>query len=323
MRLLWRVFLANALVIVTAAVALALSPATVSSPIGRTQAVVLAVSTAVLLLIDLWVLRRAFAPFERVVSFMQTVDPLRPGARIGPVSSDPDLAALGRGIDDMLDRLEHERRDSGRRQLMAQEAERRRVARELHDEVGQLLTAAMLQLDHAAATTTASPSLAEARRATESALDEVRQISRRLRPLVLDDLGLADALAALCSGITRQTDLRVSRRLDAGDLAGLSPEQELVAYRVTQESLTNAVRHARASEVEVAVVREPGLLCLSVSDDGAGIRGAPEGTGLRGMRERALLIGAALEVASSDTGTSVELRVPLDGSPDPLPEAGR
>ncbi len=142
---------------------------------------------------------------------------------------------------------------------------------------------------------------------------------RRLRPGVLDDLGLVSAVTSLATEFSTHTGLRVVRRFDP-DLPALDQETELVIYRVAQESLTNAARHAEARRVEVALYggkeADEETVVLEVADDGRGIGAAREGAGLRGMRERALLIGAMLDIWSPDevsatgTGTRIRLTVP-------------
>jgi two-component system, NarL family, sensor histidine kinase UhpB len=136
----------------------------------------------------------------------------------------------------MLDRLEAERRESGRHVLAAQEEERGRIARELHDEVGQVLTGVMLGLEDP-----------DARESVRRSLEDVRRIAGELRPQTLDELGLQSALRALCTTVAGTPGLRLERRLELGDTR-LSPEVELVIYRVAQESLTNVMRHAGASK---------------------------------------------------------------------------
>jgi two-component system sensor histidine kinase UhpB len=168
----------------------------------------------------------------------------------------------------MLDRLETERRESGRRELLAQEAERQRIARELHDQVGQVLTGVVLELEHAArhAGGESATQLAGAREAVRRSLDDVRRIARELRPEVLDDLGLQSALRSLCTAAAAHRDLHVERQLELQD--AVSAEVELVVYRVAQESLTNVMRHAGASEVLVTLRHVDGGLRLVVRDNG-------------------------------------------------------
>src|SRR5918997_4355868 len=149
MTLLWRVFATNAAVLVVAALILVLSPITVSFPAALTEIAVVAGGLAVMLVLDLILLRRAFAPLGRLTAFMRGVDPLRPGERAGLETSDPEVQELTDAFNDMIDRVETERRGSAPRALAAQEDERARIARELHDEVGQALTAVVLQLERA------------------------------------------------------------------------------------------------------------------------------------------------------------------------------
>ena len=149
MRLLWRVFATNAAVLVAATLVLVISPLTVSFPIALAELVAVAGGLAAMLVLNLVLLRRAFRPLGRLTAVMRGIDPLRPGERATVGAADPEVAELTAAFNDMLGRIEVERRDSARRALAAQESERRRVARELHDEVGQALTAVVLELDRA------------------------------------------------------------------------------------------------------------------------------------------------------------------------------
>ena len=315
MPLSWRVFLANALILAAAAAVLAFSPATISSPLARTEALVLIAGMTVMLVLNLAFVRRAVSPLERLTHLMRQVDPLRPGERIPIYAQDHEVVALTESFNQMLDRLETERQQSGLRALAAQEAERRRIARELHDEIGQSLTGVVLQLERSArllAPGEAGEHVREARETARSSLDDVRRIARELRPEVLDDLGLASALTALVSAVSERSDLTIEGRMSP-DLPELSAEVELVLYRVAQESLTNVVRHARASKAELELRRVGSGVTLRVFDDGCGIdpSTAPSWNGIRGMRERAVLIGARLTISAGPAGgTEVRLEVP-------------
>jgi two-component system sensor histidine kinase UhpB len=313
MPLLWRVFASNAVVLAVATLALVLSPATVSFPIALAELIVLAAGLGAMLALDLVLLRRAFAPLRRLTAMMRGVDPLRPGDRAPALASDPDVAELTGAFNEMLDRLEWERRDSARRALSAQESERRRIARELHDEVGQVLTAVLLQLDRLQRNVGERhrDEVQDTREALRGTLEEVRAIAARLRPEALDDLGLNSALAALTNDVARRAGARVERSLSPVE-PPLSPEQELVVYRVAQEALTNAVRHSGARCLWLTLAADNGAVELTVRDDGAGFdpEAAAGGAGLRGMRERAVLIDARLDVSSTPgDGTIVRLRV--------------
>ena len=306
--LYWRVFLLNAVVFITGTTVLALSPATVSSPVVDTEALVLAGGLAVMLVANAVLLRVALAPLDRLTHLMKSIDLLRPGQRL-PETGGGEVAILIRTFNEMLQRLEAERTASSGRALSAQEAERRRIAQELHDEIGQSLTAILLELKRAAdqAPEHLREELLHTQETVRLSLDEVRRIARRLRPGVLEDLGLGSALTALATDFSRHTGLPVQRRLDPA-LPALSGEQELVVYRIAQECLTNVARHASASYVRLELQRDGAGVVLRIADDGRGTHDAPEGAGVRGMRERALLIGADLVI---DTGRRPGLEVLL------------
>jgi two-component system sensor histidine kinase UhpB len=315
--LLWRVFGTNAAVLVIAFLGLVFAPVTVSVPPHATELVVLVLGLLAMLALNLLLLRPAFRPLDHLADTMRRHDPLSPGAR-AETGGDPDVAALARTFNEMLDRLEAERRESARRALLVQEGERRRIARELHDEVGQTLTGVMLQIEglSAAVPDELRPQLDELRETAREGTEEVRRIARRLRPEALEDLGLESALAALSTAVGDQAGLRVTRRVEPLRVP-LTEEQELVIYRVAQEALTNVARHARASEVDLRLERRGDRVTLVVRDDGVGLpNGAlPSAHGIRGIRERAMLIGADVSItAPADRGTQVTLSIPI-GSP--------
>ena len=308
--LFWRIFLLNAAVLITAALLLLLGPATVSSPVRPAEALIVGVGVGVVLVTNAVLLRIGLAPLARISASMSKVDLLRPGHRL-VVTGDASVAGLIRAFNAMLDRLEAERATSTARALSAQEAERQRIARGLHDEIGQTLTAVLLELKRLADDTPepAREQLRQVQESTRNSLDEIRRIARRLRPGVLEELGLISALKALAMEFST-AGLTVQRSLD-NDLPDLGPETELVLYRVSQESLTNAARHARARHVKLSLRCCRGGVELCISDDGRGLRRAAEGAGIRGMRERALLIGGDLTLGpTSGGGTEVRLRVP-------------
>ncbi|MEU4392138.1 HAMP domain-containing sensor histidine kinase [Kribbella sp. NPDC023855] len=313
MALFWRIFGLNALVLGAATALLLWAPVTVSVPVALAEAVVLIVGLGVMLVANAVLLRVGLAPLERVTRRMATVDLLRPGQRLS-VAGHGGVPDLVRAFNDMLGRLEDERATSSARALSAQESERRRIAQELHDEVGQSMTAVLLELKRAADHTTdpaLRADLQHAQETTRGSLDDVRRLARRLRPGVLEDLGLISALTTLTTDLSTHTGLAVDRRFDS-DLPKLDQQAELVLYRVTQEGLTNVARHAEATEVAVSLFRDGDHLRLVISDNGHGIGLAHEGAGIRGMRERALLIGAKLELEPSPQGgVQVSLSVPL------------
>ncbi len=310
--LFWRVFAANASVLLLAFCGLVFAPVTVSVPVGAEELVILAAGLVALLAANVVLLRPAFAPLEELAETMRHHDPLTPGVR-ADVTGDASVVALAQTFNDMLDRLEAERRDSARQALTVQEAERRRVARELHDEVGQTLTGVMLQIEGLAAgiPDELRDQLEELRETARHGAEEVRRIARRLRPDALEELGLHSALAALSSGFERHARVPVTRRL-AQDIA-VAPEVELVIYRVAQEALTNVARHAEASHVNVELQHDADKTVLVVSDDGRGLPPGAEhsSNGVRGMRERAMLVNGTLALERNPgRGTIVRLSVP-------------
>ena len=317
MSLLWRVVALNATVFVLGTALLALSPAPVRVPVTTSEAILLVAGMLAIVLVNLLLVRRSLAPLERLASAMRRVDLLGPRRRL-PASGASEVRELVAVFNEMLDRLERERRESGRRALAAQEDERKRIARELHDEIGQSLTAVVLLLkrleDRAPAELQSD--VAEAQEAARKSLDDVRAVARQLRPEALDDLGLVSALAALTSRFSEQTGVRVNRVIGTG-LPQLDDDEELVIYRVAQESLTNVARHAGASSVELRLERTARGIALHVVDDGVGFTSRDgAGEGMRGMRERALAVGAALSVAEARRGgVEVVLEVPVDGAP--------
>ncbi|MEU0203476.1 MULTISPECIES: sensor histidine kinase [unclassified Streptomyces] len=312
MSLFWRIFALNAVVLGTATALLLWAPVTVSVPVLLTEAIILLGGLAVMLVANAALLRWGLAPLDRLTRLMTTVDLLRPGQRLS-AHGGGELAELIRTFNSMLERLEQERAASSGRVLLAQEAERRRIAQELHDEVGQSMTAILLGLKRAAddAPGPLREDLREVQEITRDSLDEVRRLVRRLRPGVLDDLGLVSALTSLTEDFATHTGLQVTRRF-AADLPALEPETELVLYRVAQESLTNAARHADAEGVVVTLGHSDTRVILAVTDDGCGIKAPREGAGILGMRERALLVGATLDITPAPrAGTQVKLTVPL------------
>jgi len=312
MSLALRVVLVNSAVILVAVLALALGPATVSSPIHERELVVLFVGMAVTMGANVVLVRRAFAPLLRLTAVMHRVDPLAPGVRVEVEDGSPEVQELAGAFNDMLERLEDERRDSAQRAVRAQEAERRRLARELHDELGQSLTGVLLQIDQASRHPGATE-LEEAREGARRSLDEVRRIARDLRPDLLEELGLASALHALATRLTRQRGVIVERRLDA-DLPPLDDDAEVVIYRVAQEALTNVARHSGARRASIELAQADGVVTLTIDDDGRGVPAhvGDEARGITGMRERALLVHGRLRVGRGpERGTRVRLEIPV------------
>jgi two-component system sensor histidine kinase UhpB len=306
-----RVFAVNAGLLGVIAVLLLFSPVEIDAPIKATQALIVLGGLLITMAANVVLLRRAVAPLERVAGRMDTVDLLRPGQRL-PVGRGDEIGRVVAAFNRMLDRLERERQQSGRRVLAAQEAERVGIARDLHDEVGQVLTGVLLQLNSIAdAAPEHRDEIDEARQAVRRALDEVRRISSELRPEMLEHLGLVSALTELTTTFGRVAGVQIERRFEQS-LPKLEPETELAVYRIAQESLTNVARHAGATRVTITLERGHDSVVLRVADNGRGFARAPEGHGgLRSMRERALLVDGALAIKPrSGGGVEVRLEVP-------------
>ncbi|MFJ2029927.1 histidine kinase [Streptosporangium sp. NPDC087985] len=306
-----RLIAINGLVFTVGTLVLAISPATVSSPVLLTEVPVLTIGLGLILTANALLLRTSLAPLGALATLMQRVDLLRRSDRLTD-SGNGDLTELIDAFNAMLDRLEAEHSASSAHALAAQEGERQRIARELHDEIGQSLTVVLLGLKRAVdrAPEDLREELHAVQETVRSSLDEVGQVARRLRPGVLEDLGLVSALSALATDFSQASGIPVIRRLDPG-LPALSGDVELVLYRIAQESLTNVTRHAHATRVELSLTARQGAVTLRITDNGRGdVR--REGAGIRGMRERALLIGAQLTVAAAPGGgTEVRLVVPM------------
>jgi two-component system sensor histidine kinase UhpB len=281
-----------------------------------TLAIVLLAVIAVALAAALVVQRRRFVPLERLIEEMEKVDLSRPGPVLPPsidgVGETVEVERLELAFLRMMRRLEAERRRAGSAALRAQEEERARVARDLHDEVNQSLTGLLLRLE--AVREEAPPELAheldETKGLANQAMRELLSLARQLRPTALDDLGLAAAIAGQVKQIVRPgLEAELSTE---GDLADLADDVQLVAYRVAQEALTNAARHSGADRIDVTLRRSGDGVELTVTDDGQGFafEQSERGLGIGGMRERALLIGAELTIESRpDEGTRVKLTV--------------
>jgi two-component system sensor histidine kinase UhpB len=282
-----------------------------------TVAIVALAVVAVALAIHLVRLRRRFAPLEGLIEEMEKVDLSRPGPllpdSIDGVGGTEEVERIELAFLRMIRRLEAERRRAGSAALRAQEEERARVARDLHDEVNQSLTGLLLRLEavREAAPPELEPELAETRSLANQAMQELLSLARQLRPTALDDLGLAAAIGGQVEQIKR-SGLTAELTTD-GDFSDLDDDVQLVVYRVAQEALTNAARHSEAQQIMVNLRRDGRAVDLDVADDGRGFAFAQSerGLGIGGMRERALLIGAELTIESRPGhGTKVRLSVP-------------
>jgi two-component system, NarL family, sensor histidine kinase UhpB len=281
-----------------------------ASAVGGREMVVLGLALVATLLGNWLLLRRRFIPIERLISAMEQIDLATADRQLTEDRIDSaEAQRLAAAINRMLARLEAARREAGRAAIQAQERERRRIAQDLHDEVNQALTAVSLRLqasiEHAPAPLRRE--LAETKRLAGQAMEELLALARQLRPAVLDDHGLLPALHSQVRDFSDQTGIRASFDV-RGPVSRLTPEQQLVVYRVTQESLSNVAQHSEARRVDVEL-SFIGRTILRINDDGKGfVQRREGGLGLSGMRERALLVGGHLTIRSAQgQGTRVEL----------------
>jgi two-component system, NarL family, sensor histidine kinase UhpB len=280
--------------------------------------IVVLLAAATGLAAGLLAMRRRRAPLERLIEEMEKVDLSRPGPllprSIDGVGETEEVERIELAFLRMMQRLEAERRRAGSAALQAQEEERARVARDLHDEVNQSLTGLLLRLEAAreAAPPELEAELAETKALANQAMQELLSLARQLRPTALDDLGLIAAVGGQVEQLARG-ELKAEFAVD-GDFTDLDDDTQLVVYRVAQEALSNATRHSGADHVAVRLRRysEDGVK-LEVTDDGRGFAfdESEGGLGIAGMRERALLIGAKLTIESRPgRGTTIRLVVP-------------
>ena len=274
-----------------------------------------------------WVLKRALAPLDRLQT---AVDEVRSGEQnvhveLGEVTDDR-FDRLVDTFNQMLSELELSRQQMqqiSRMILQAQEEERSRLARELHDEAAQSLTSLLVRLrllERAHNPEDAQQRVQELRELTAQALEDVRRVALDLRPTILDDLGLGPALEWRVDEFNKSGALHATIAVSGIDRR-LPRETELTLYRVGQEALSNVSRHANAHQVDLYLRRGAGVVVLRVRDDGIGfdpqsVQPAPgHGLGLVGMRERVATVGGTLTVESQPgKGTRLEARIPLEAS---------
>ncbi len=284
-----------------------------------------------ILITNIALMHTSFRPLFRLQATMRAVSMGQTDMR-STVPADPDIGELARTFNEMLDQMEEARREQAMGILSAQEEERRRVARELHDETSQRLTALLIHTEILSQRLTTLPvsSIPEETRTqleegcssltqlAQGTLDTIRVLAQQLRPSVLDDLGLEAALRWLAEDSRQRFHLAVDFHIDvqehAAHLAHLPPDYETALFRIAQESLTNAARHAHARHINCSLCYDRHDMLLTISDDGCGFDLSPPkaGLGIRGMRERATLLGGALNLHSSQQkGTTIQAIFPL------------
>ncbi len=335
--LYYKVLIINALVILLGAVIGTFSAWMLSGVIRfqpSTHFLLIGTTITTVAVINVMLLRYAFQPLNALKLVVREVRSGDTTARADAASyHDPDFAEFGLALNSMLGEIQANaatiEADKNRiraltgKVISAQEQERKRIARELHDDTGQLLTALILRTERLSRMEGCSgdvqEQLLQLKSQAEQTLTEVRRIMLELRPAILDDLGLIPAVRwYLHERVEREG---IAAKLEANDLEDdrLDPEIETAVFRIIQESLTNIIKYAKANQAAVTIEREGNLLTVRIKDDGKGFdtkeateRAAGTGSlGLFGMEERAALLGGRLEITSGDSGTIVQATIPL------------
>jgi two-component system sensor histidine kinase UhpB len=268
--------------------------------------------------------RLAFRPLDDVSEAMKAIRAGHRGIRVPEVTDDPQMEELSKSLNAMLNSLDNQRKRAAASVIKAQEEERKRIARELHDETSQSLTSLIIGIRMVQEVVPkALPEMRDRLRLindqAHETLNEVHNMAIRLRPSVLDDLGLSAALRSYSKEFSENTGIAVNLQLLAMNQR-LTPELETVLYRVVQEALTNVARHAGADECRVTIRRKETSILGIIEDNGGGFdpqlvmmsEEHGRGLGLHGMKERIELVGGSLEFESRPTeGTTIMIEVPI------------
>ena len=284
-------------------------------PEQRWQVLVLALALLLTFVVNVWMLQRRFRPLDKLIETIERIDPAEP-ATFELEAGDPvsEIDRLSHSFKRLLDGIEEQRRRSGKLVMRAQEGERRRLARDLHDEVNQALTAILLRLEALAqdAPPQQAEEVVELKRLVNQAMEELLNLARQLRPSALDDHGLEAAIDTQLKRFASRTGVEAQFRSD-GDFEVLGEDVQTAVYRTAQEALTNVGRHAGATAVEMELSVNGHGAELRVRDDGGGFDPSEvsgSGLGLKGMAERARLVGGELDLRSTPGGgTTVTLRI--------------
>jgi signal transduction histidine kinase len=288
--------------------------------------------------VNSWIVQSALRPLRELRQAVDQVKTGRPqGISLTSGRSDPDIERLAAAVESMLRRLEEHAlrlRALSARAISAQEEERKRIARELHDDIGQPLSLLIVQLERLASSPArrrgSGERIAEACDLATRTLGELRRVVYDLRPSMLDDLGLVPAIRWYARSALEARGLTV-RYEGFEPPTRVAPQLETALYRIAQESINNIAHHAEARNVTIRLVRDGDRLCLRVEDDGRGfdvLEPAAEAVrrrrfGLLGVRERAELVGGEVRIHSAPgRGTRLEVLVPVDGSRAEVPGEG-
>ncbi len=270
------------------------------------------------------VLQIAFRPLMDLGRVMKRVQSGERTLRASLTGVDPEADQLASTFNTMLEAIDEANRARASQIIKAQEQERKRIARELHDETSQVLTSLLISLavlEESITTQEARDRITETRQLAHQTLRAIRNLSIDLRPSALDDLGLLPALRWYVKEYQQKTNIEVEFHT-AGfkDRQRLSPEMETALYRIVQESLTNVAKHAQAHKITIMLQEEADAVNATITDDGRGfdveeveqMGDQDRGLGLVGMQERALLLDGAATIESSPKhGTVVNVHIPL------------
>lgn len=287
-------------------------------------ALFLASGLALSILTNYLLVKIAFRPLDDVSDTMKAIRAGHRGIRVPEVTDDPQIEELSKSLNSMLNTMDMQRKKAAASVIKAQEEERKRIARELHDETSQSLTGLVIGIrmvqeivpDYMPDVQERLENINDLAHAT---LNEVHTMAVRLRPSVLDDLGLAAALRSYAKEYTENTGIPVEMQL-LGMSHRLTPELETVLYRVIQEALTNVARHSNATSCRVTLRRKEQVVQVVIEDNGQGFDSQTvmlsdekgHGLGLHGMKERIELVGGSLEFdARPAKGTTIFIEVPL------------
>lgn len=277
------------------------------------------------LAVNFFLLRLAFQPLFRLQEVMEAIRRGEFTARSPVIAGDPDVNRLTETFNLMLDRLDAYRQSVSSQVLEALEEERKRIARELHDETGQALTSIVIRMELAEQSLPADSPLRDQIRATRTytieTLEEIRRLTYDLRPSILDDLGLVPAIRWYLKNRLDEQGPEANLEVDPA-LSGLrlSEETEVALFRIVQEALTNVRKHGQATRVNVRIWVEQGRIRVRVEDNGRGFdveevlsrEVRDRGLGLFGMKERAALVGGVVHIRSvPGRGTVVEVSAPI------------
>ena len=274
-------------------------------------------------------LKFALSPLTRLRQTMEQVQAGDMTSKAPLTGFDPDADSLAQTFNTMLAAIDDLSKTRAIQILHAQEQERKRIARELHDETSQVLTSLLISLamlEESLTSDTGRARIADTRALAHQTLRAVRNLSIDLRPSALDDLGLLPALRWYIKEYQQKCGIEVEFT-SSGLKERLSPEMETAIYRIIQESLTNTAKHARAHKVWVTVTEDCDAIHAGIRDDGCGFD-APavlrtpwqdRGLGLGGMMERASLLNGSVDIASEpESGTTITVRIPLTRAQEPV-----